>query len=124
MASSFGWWGRIGSMSALNMSRSRGESVGRVVSVKGETQKEPRKLGVGSPIVIVEAPKVIKTAASIPCLRPNSGLVNPGDVGRIVSRKPKDVWAVRLAVGTYLLDGKYFRALEELDGDRLEQTPL
>ncbi|XP_027063625.1 protein CHLORORESPIRATORY REDUCTION 42, chloroplastic-like [Coffea arabica] len=72
------------------------------------------KLGIGSPIVVVEAPKMIKTAASVPCLRVNAGLVKPGDVGRIVSRKPKDVWAVRLSIGTYLIDGKYFKPLEEL----------
>ncbi|XVE79129.1 hypothetical protein DITRI_Ditri14bG0033300 [Diplodiscus trichospermus] len=70
------------------------------------------RLEIGSPIIVVEAPKMIKTAASVPCLRVNSGLVKPGDVGRIVSRKPKDVWAVRLAIGTYLLDRKYFKALE------------
>ncbi|KAK4785708.1 hypothetical protein SAY86_002397 [Trapa natans] len=69
-------------------------------------------LVVGSPVIVVEAPKMIKTAASVPCLRVNSGLVNPGDVGRIVSRKPKDVWAVRLAIGTYLIDGKYFKPLK------------
>ncbi|KAI5670066.1 hypothetical protein M9H77_10430 [Catharanthus roseus] len=71
-----------------------------------------KKLGIGSPIVIIEAPQMIKTAASVPCLRVNSGLVKPGDVGRIVSRKPKDVWVVRLTIGTYLIDGKYFKALE------------
>ncbi|KAJ9178641.1 hypothetical protein P3X46_010509 [Hevea brasiliensis] len=70
------------------------------------------KLDIGSPIVVTEAPKMIKTAASMPCLRVNSGLVKPGDVGRIVSRKPKDVWAVRLSIGTYLIDGKYFKPLE------------
>ncbi|KAE8682849.1 Lactoylglutathione lyase [Hibiscus syriacus] len=70
------------------------------------------RLEIGSPIIVVEAPKVIKTAASVPCLRANSGLVKPGDFGRIVSRKPKDAWAVRLAIGTYLLDGKYSKALE------------
>jgi hypothetical protein len=32
-----------------------------------------------------------------------------------MARKPKDVWAVRLAVGTYLLDGKHFKALEVVD---------
>ncbi|KAL6276679.1 uncharacterized protein LOC110766238 [Prunus avium] len=74
------------------------------------------KLEIGSPIIVVEAPRMIKTAASVPCLRVNSGLVKPGDVGRIVSRKPKDVWAVRLSIGTYLIDGKYFKPLElELD---------
>nr|AKH05233.1 chlororespiratory reduction 42 [Erodium texanum] len=79
----------------------------RVATVRCETGE----LEVGSPIIVVEAPKMIKTADSVPCLRLNSGLVNPGDVGRIVSRKPKDVWAVRLAVGTYLIDGKYFKPL-------------
>nr|AKH05232.1 chlororespiratory reduction 42 [Erodium trifolium] len=69
------------------------------------------KLEVGSPVIVVEAPRTIKTAASVPCLLVNSGLVNPGDVGRIVSRKPKDVWAVRLAIGTYLIDAKYFKPL-------------
>ncbi|KAK9280277.1 hypothetical protein L1049_013965 [Liquidambar formosana] len=70
------------------------------------------RLEVGSPVIVTEAPKMIKTAASVPCLRVNSGLVKPGDVGRIVSRKPKDVWAVRLSIGTYLIDGKYFKPLE------------
>ncbi|PSR95440.1 Dynein heavy chain 5, axonemal like [Actinidia chinensis var. chinensis] len=69
-------------------------------------------LKIGSPVIVTEAPRMIKTAASIPCLRVNSGLVKPGDVGRIVSRKPMDVWAVRLTIGTYLIDGKYFKPLE------------
>ncbi|KAI4305793.1 hypothetical protein L6164_029136 [Bauhinia variegata] len=73
------------------------------------------KLQIGSPIIVTEAPKMIKTASSVPCLRVNSGLVKPGDVGRIVSRKPKDVWAVRLRIGTYLIDGKYFKPLELAD---------
>ncbi|KAK3408340.1 hypothetical protein EUGRSUZ_J00600 [Eucalyptus grandis] len=40
------------------------------------------KLEVGSPVIMTEAPTMIKTAASVPCLRINSGLVKPGDVGR------------------------------------------
>ncbi|PKI73327.1 hypothetical protein CRG98_006265 [Punica granatum] len=76
-------------------------------------------LEIGSPVIVVEAPKMIKTAASVPCLRVNSGLVNPGDVGRIVSRKPKDVWAVRLAIGTYLIDAKYFKPLKLDDDDKI-----
>ncbi|XP_020204431.1 uncharacterized protein LOC109789807 [Cajanus cajan] len=75
-------------------------------------EKGSKKLEIGSPIIFIEAPKMIKTAATMPCLRVNSGLVKPGDVGRIVSRKPKDVWAVRLSIGTYLIDGKYFQPLD------------
>ncbi|KAI3758980.1 hypothetical protein L6452_06553 [Arctium lappa] len=82
----------------------------------GLTPKVSTSLQIGSPIIIVEAPKMLKTAASVPCLRVNSGMVKAGDVGRIMSRKPKDVWAVRLAIGTYLIDGKYFKPLQ-LDDD-------
>ncbi|XP_061348910.1 protein CHLORORESPIRATORY REDUCTION 42, chloroplastic [Gastrolobium bilobum] len=82
-----------------------------------ELPEKRSKLEIGSPIIVTEAPKVIKTAASVPCLRVNSGLVKPGDVGRIVSRKPKDVWAVRLSIGTYLIDGKYFKPLDLAEYD-------
>ncbi|XP_012571762.1 protein CHLORORESPIRATORY REDUCTION 42, chloroplastic [Cicer arietinum] len=81
-------------------------------SEENELLEKRSKLDKGSPVIIIEAPKMIKTAASVPCLRVNSGLVKPGDVGRIVSRKPKDVWAVRLSIGTYLIDGKYFKPLD------------
>ncbi|KAJ0021666.1 hypothetical protein Pint_31712 [Pistacia integerrima] len=83
--------------------------------IKCESKEESArrsKLEIGSPVIIIEAPKMVKTAASVPCLRVNSGLIKPGDVGRIVSRKPKDLWAVRLSIGTYLIDGKYFKAFE------------
>ncbi|KAF2610312.1 hypothetical protein F2Q70_00012504 [Brassica cretica] len=121
-----------------------GGSITPRVTVRCCAKESPTKskLQVGSPIIIVEAPKVIKTAASMPCLRANAGLVKPGDVGMSfflcfhnpfsnlstqfiliiifivnhvflnLSRKPKDLWAVRLSIGTYLLDGKYFKALE------------
>lgn len=50
-----------------------------------EVQKETgKKLEIGSPIIVTEAPKVLKTAASVPCLRANSGLLKAGDVGRSV----------------------------------------
>ncbi|KAG8081565.1 hypothetical protein GUJ93_ZPchr0374g33336 [Zizania palustris] len=42
------------------------------------------KLKVGSPIVIVEAPLMLKTAASMPSLRHNGGQVKAGDVGRVM----------------------------------------
>ncbi|WVY93932.1 hypothetical protein V8G54_033020 [Vigna mungo] len=77
-----------------------------------ELPEKESQLGIGSPIIFIEAPKMIKTAATMPCLRVNTGQVKAGDVGRIISRKPKDVWAVRLRIGTYLIDGKYFKPLD------------
>ncbi|XLT46768.1 hypothetical protein HN873_039372 [Arachis hypogaea] len=46
-----------------------------------ELQAKGPKLEIGSPIIFTEASKMIKTVASVPCLRVNSGLVKPGDVG-------------------------------------------
>lgn len=51
-------------------------------SEENELLEKRSKLNKGSPVIIIEAPKMIKTAASLPCLRVNSGLVKPGDVGR------------------------------------------
>ncbi|KAI3767346.1 hypothetical protein L2E82_17441 [Cichorium intybus] len=48
----------------------------------GLTPQASGSLKIGTPIIIVEAPKMLKTAASVPCLRVNSGLVKAGDVGR------------------------------------------
>ncbi|WJX32884.1 Protein CHLORORESPIRATORY REDUCTION 42, chloroplastic [Trifolium repens] len=96
----------------ISLALVRCESISKDSSDENELQEKRSKLDKGSPIIIIEAPKMIKTAASVPCLRVNSGLVKPGDVGRIVSRKPKDVWAVRLSIGTYLIDGKYFKPLD------------
>ncbi|XP_028062302.1 uncharacterized protein LOC114265681 isoform X2 [Camellia sinensis] len=51
-------------------------------SSEEESRRKSRRLEIGSPIIVTEAPKMIKTATAVPCLRLNSGLVNPGDVGR------------------------------------------
>lgn len=71
------------------------------------------RLASGSPIIVVEAPPMLKTAEPMPMMRPNLGLIKAGDAGRIIDRRPKDVWAVRFAAGAYLIDGKYFEALVE-----------
>eukprot|EP01018_Ginkgo_biloba_P022786 Gb_04354 [translate_table: standard] len=81
-------------------------------SLASENEEGSVELVAGSPIVVVEAPTMLKTAEPMPMMRVNSGLIKPGDVGRIISRKPKDVWAVRLSIGAYLIDRKYFKPLQ------------
>jgi hypothetical protein len=39
-------------------------------------------LEVGSPVVIIEAPPMLKTAEPMPMIRPNTGIIKPGDAGR------------------------------------------
>lgn len=48
------------------------------------SQSGAAELKIGSPIVIIEAPPVVKTATPMPSLRANTGQVKAGDVGRSV----------------------------------------
>ncbi|KAL7595949.1 hypothetical protein Lser_V15G29330 [Lactuca serriola] len=50
----------------------------------GLTSKAFESLKIGSTTIIVEAPKMLKTTTSLPCLRVNSVLVKADDVGRLV----------------------------------------
>ncbi|KAG0593378.1 hypothetical protein KC19_1G325000 [Ceratodon purpureus] len=78
----------------------------------GEVEVKKEVLRKGSAVVVTEAPPLLKTAEPMPMMRPNNGLINVGDAGRIMDRRPKDTWAVRFAVGAYLIDRKYFEPLE------------
>lgn len=68
------------SLFQFNNTRTGKRSPTSIIRIKCEYSKE---LEVGSPVIVIEAPKMIKTAASVPCLRVNSGLIKPGDVGRL-----------------------------------------
>jgi hypothetical protein len=82
------------------------------VETKLGGMKIKQTLEVGSPVVIIEAPPMLKTAEPMPMMRPNTGTIKPGDAGRIIDRRPKDVWAVRFVIGAYLIDRRYFEPLE------------
>ncbi|RYR62419.1 hypothetical protein Ahy_A04g019980 [Arachis hypogaea] len=47
-----------------------------------DSSEDNIELQAKGPKLEIEAPKMIKTTASVLCLRVNSGLVKPGDVGR------------------------------------------
>eukprot|EP00271_Cylindrocystis_brebissonii_P022239 TRINITY_DN8476_c0_g1_i1.p1 TRINITY_DN8476_c0_g1~~TRINITY_DN8476_c0_g1_i1.p1 ORF type:complete len:236 (+),score=14.16 TRINITY_DN8476_c0_g1_i1:270-977(+) len=84
----------------------------RVVCFALAGQDASQELEMGSPIVIVEEPPYVKTAEPMPMMRPNEGVIKVGDVGRILDRRPKGTWAIRFAIGAYLVDRKYFQPLE------------
>lgn len=43
-------------------------------------------LKIGSPVVLVDSPPFVKTAEPMPMLKPNDGLLNVGDPGRLAFR--------------------------------------
>lgn len=64
-------------------SSDNGEALSSTNSVEAYLKsKATNKLEVGSPIIVTEAPRWIKTATAMPSLRVNSGHINAGDVGR------------------------------------------
>lgn len=61
---------------------------------------------VGDRVQLKESPPYIKTAEPIPMLRPAS-LVQVGEEGIILARKPGNTWSIRFQRGAYLLDEQY-----------------
>jgi hypothetical protein len=61
---------------------------------------------VGDRVQLKEPPPYIKTAEPIPMLRPAS-LVQVGEEGIILARKPGNTWSIRFQKGAYLLEEQY-----------------
>jgi hypothetical protein len=59
----------------------------------------------------VTLPPYIKTADSMPMLRPPSA-ISVGEIGVILARQPGDTWSIRFTKGAYLLDRDYFELVE------------
>ncbi|GBG90872.1 hypothetical protein CBR_g51378 [Chara braunii] len=70
------------------------------------------ELTIGSAVVLTETPEYVKTAEPMPMLKVNRGILKAGDAGRVIDRRPKDVWAIRFSVGAFLIDRKYFKTFE------------
>lgn len=61
---------------------------------------------IGQKVRLVVQPPYVKTAESMPILRPPN-VVRLGEVGTVLSRKPGNYWAVRFEKGAFLIDSQY-----------------
>lgn len=57
----------------------------------------------GSAVVVRRVPTYLRSADAMCSLR-RGDLVSLGEPGRVVDRRPKDVWVVRFRAGTFLID--------------------
>jgi len=64
---------------------------------------------VGDRVKIASLPPFLKSADPMPMLRPPD-LVQLGDEGTILSRKPGGYLGIRFSQGTFLIDGQYLEA--------------
>lgn len=61
---------------------------------------------IGARVRVIALPSFVKTAEPIPMLR-SPEVIQMGEEGVIVGRRPGNTWAVRLGRGPYLLDAQY-----------------
>ena len=66
---------------------------------------------VGDRIRLHTRPPYLKTADNMPMLRPPD-LVNVGEEGTILSRKPGGYLGVRFERGSFLVDAQYIEAVD------------
>ena len=61
---------------------------------------------IGQKVRLVVQPPYIKTAESMPMLRPPN-VVRLGEVGTILNCKPGNYWTVRFEKGAFLIESQY-----------------
>jgi hypothetical protein len=62
-------------------------------------------LAIGDRVQLSQRPTYLKTADSMPMLRPPD-LIVPQEVGTIVDQRPGGYWVVKFDRGTFLLDSE------------------
>lgn len=70
------------------------------------TAPEKASLSVGDRVRIATQPPYVKTAETMPMLRPPH-VVKLGEEGTVVDYRPGNHWSVRFEQGTFLIDSQY-----------------
>ena len=68
------------------------------------------EFSIGQKVRLIVQPPYIKTAESMPILRPPN-VVRLGEVGTILSCKPGNYWTVRFEKGAFLIESQYIEAV-------------
>ncbi|MBD2436686.1 regulatory protein SipA [Nostoc sp. FACHB-110] len=64
---------------------------------------------VGSKVKVVALPPYVKTADPMPMLRPPD-VIQLGEEGIVIDRRPGGYWGIRFAKGAFLLDSQYIES--------------
>jgi Protein of unknown function (DUF3148) len=83
-------------------------------------------LTIGDRVQLNQRPPYLKTADSMPMLRPPD-LIVPQEVGTIVDQRPGGYWVVKFERGTFLLDSAVLMKAEAHgagDSPLLPESPL
>jgi hypothetical protein len=69
-----------------------------------------KEFKVGDRVRVVELPRYVKTAEPMPMLRPPD-VIQLGEEGTVIDRRPGGYWGVRFARGAFLMDSQYIEAV-------------
>lgn len=86
------------------------------------------EFAIGERVRVVALPPYIKTAEPMPMLRPPD-VIQIGEEGVVIDRRPGGYWGVRFAAGAFLMDSQYIEAAtstpatDQPVAEHVEQTP-
>ena len=69
-----------------------------------------KEFRIGDRVRIVVMPPYVKTAEPMPMLRPPN-VVQLGEEGVVLDRRPGNFWGVRFSRGAFLMDSQYIDAV-------------
>lgn len=73
---------------------------------KPDVKPENQKFTVGDRVRVVVMPPYLKTADPMPMLRPST-LIQLGEEGIVMDRRPGNYWGVKFARGIFLMESQY-----------------
>ncbi len=71
-----------------------------------------REFQVGDRVRLIARPPYVKTAEPMPMLRPPD-IIQLGEEGIILDRRPGGYWGVRFTRGAFLMDRQYLEWVDE-----------
>lgn len=72
---------------------------------------DTKEFNVGDRVRIIALPPYVKTAEPMPMLRPPS-VVQLGEEGIVMDRRPGGFWGVRFTKGAFLMDSQYLEVVQ------------
>jgi Protein of unknown function (DUF3148) len=70
-----------------------------------------KELTVGAKVRVVALPPYVKTADTMPMLRPPD-VIQVGEEGTILDRRPGGYWGIRFEKGAFLLESQYLEVID------------
>ncbi|AFY77857.1 MAG: DUF3148 domain-containing protein [Hydrococcus sp. C42_A2020_068] len=71
-----------------------------------------KDITVGSKVRLIARPPYLKTAEPMPMLRP-SDILEIGEEGTVIDRRPGGYWGVRFARGAFLMENQYIEVVSD-----------